>query len=53
MGLVLLLAILAVVLFGVGFVVKWLFIAAVIVALLAVISFFMNRSRSGRSRVGV
>ena len=51
MGLMLLLAILAVVLFGLGFVIKWLFIAAVVVALLAVISFFMNRG--SRSRVGV
>lgn len=47
MGLILLLAILFVVFIGLGFVIKWLFIAAVIVALLAIISFFMNRSRTG------
>jgi hypothetical protein len=38
-------ALLAVVLFGFGFVVKWLFIAAAIVALLFLISFFMGGSR--------
>ena len=40
MLLLILLAILAVVLFGAGFVVKWLFIVAAIVALLFVISLF-------------
>jgi hypothetical protein len=40
MGLFIALLILAIVLIGLGFVVKWLFIAAVIVAILAVISWF-------------
>lgn len=40
MALFLILLLLAVVLIGLGFVVKWLFIAAVIVAILAVISYF-------------
>jgi hypothetical protein len=40
MTLVLILALLAVVFIGLGFVVKWLFIIAVIAALLAVISYF-------------
>ncbi len=49
MALVLLLALAAVVLIGFGFVVKWLFIAAVIAALLAIISFFTGRT--SRTRV--
>jgi hypothetical protein len=40
MGLAIVLAILAIVLFGVGFVFKWLFIAAAIAALLFLISLF-------------
>ena len=40
MGLVILLAIIAIVLFGAGFVVKWLFILAAIAALLFLISLF-------------
>jgi hypothetical protein len=49
MLLLVLLAILAIVLFGVGFAIKWLFILAVIAALLFVISFFMGAA-GGRSR---
>ena len=45
MILVILLAALAIVLFGLGFVLKWLFIAAAIAALLAIISAFTHRSR--------
>lgn len=48
MVLLVILAILAIVFFGLGFVVKWLFIAAVIAAILAVISFFMGRGSSSR-----
>ena len=40
-----LLALLVAVLFGLGFVVKWLFIAAAIVALIWVISFFTSDVR--------
>jgi hypothetical protein len=47
--LLILLALLAIILFGVGFTVHWLFIIAVIAALLFVISFFMSGAR-GRSR---
>lgn len=39
------LAIIALVLFGAGFVVKWLFIAAAIVALIWVIMFFTGSMR--------
>jgi hypothetical protein len=49
MALLVLLAILAVILFGVGFTVHWLFVIAVIVALLFVISLFMG-GVGGRSR---
>ena len=49
MLLLLLLALLALILFGVGFTVHWLFIVAVIVALLFVISWFMGAA-GGRSR---
>ena len=49
MLLLIVLAILAIVLFGVGFTVHWLFIIAVIVALLFLISFFMGAA-GGRSR---
>jgi hypothetical protein len=47
--LLILLAILAIILFGVGFTVHWLFILAIIAALLFVISFFLGAS-GGRSR---
>jgi len=47
--LLILLAILAIILFGVGFTVHWLFILAIIAALLFVISFFIGGVR-GRSR---
>jgi hypothetical protein len=43
MGLLIALLILTVVLIGLGFVVKWLFIAAVVVAVLALISWFAGR----------
>jgi hypothetical protein len=49
MLLLILLALLAIVLFGVGFTVHWLFIIALIVALLFVISLFMGGTR-GRAR---
>ncbi len=42
MLLLILLAILAIILFGVGFTVHWLFILAIIAALLFVISFFIG-----------
>jgi hypothetical protein len=45
MALVLILALLAVVFIGLGFVVKWLFILAVIAALLAAISYFSGNRR--------
>lgn len=49
MLLLILLAILAIILFGVGFTVHWLFILAIVAALLFVISFFMGAG-VGRSR---
>ena len=49
MLLLVLLAILAIVLFGVGFAIKWLFILAIVAALLFVISFFLGAA-GGRSR---
>jgi hypothetical protein len=49
MGLAIVLAILALVLFGVGFLFKWLFIAAAIVALVFLISLFTG----GVARRGV
>ena len=49
MLLLILLALLAIVLFGVGFTVHWLFIFALIAALVFVISFFMGAA-GGRSR---
>ena len=49
MLLLILLALLAIILFGVGFTVHWLFIIAIIAALLFVISFFLGAS-GGRSR---
>jgi len=48
--LLILLAVLALILFGVGFVVHWLFIVAVIVALIWLISMFTGGfGRAGRS----
>ena len=47
--LLILLALLAIILFGVGFTIHWLFIVAIIAALLFVISLFMGAS-GGRSR---
>lgn len=49
MLLLILLALLAIILFGVGFTIHWLFIVAIIAALLFVISFFISAS-GGRSR---
>ncbi|MGN6429928.1 MAG: hydrophobic protein [Gaiellaceae bacterium] len=49
MLLLILLAILAIILFGVGFTVHWLFILAIIAALLFVIMFFVGGA-GGRSR---
>jgi hypothetical protein len=49
MILLVLLAILAIILFGVGFTIHWLFILAVVAALLFVISLFMG-GVGGRSR---
>ena len=49
MLLLILLAILAVIAFGLGFVVHWLFIVAVVLALIWLISFFMG-NMGGRTR---
>ena len=49
MLLLILLAVLAIVLFGLGFTLHWLFIIAVIAALLFVIMFFMGAA-GGRTR---
>ncbi|HEX6491005.1 MAG TPA: hypothetical protein VF002_06495 [Gaiellaceae bacterium] len=49
MLLLILLALIAIVLFGVGFTVHWLFILAVVAALLFVISFFLGGA-GGRTR---
>jgi hypothetical protein len=49
MLLLILLALLAIILFGVGFTIHWLFIVAIIAALLFVISFFVGGAE-GRSR---
>ena len=49
MGLLILLAILALILFGAGFIVKWLFIVAAVVALLFVISLFTGGWRGRES----
>jgi hypothetical protein len=49
--LLILLAILALVLFGVGFVVHWLFIVAVIVALIWLISMFTGGFGRGGARL--
>ena len=42
MALLIILALLAIILFGVGFTIHWLWIAAVVVALIWVISFFVG-----------
>jgi hypothetical protein len=47
--LLILLALLAIILFGVGFTVHWLFILAIVAALLFVISFFLG-GVGGRTR---
>jgi len=49
MLLLIVLALLAIILFGVGFTINWLFILAIIAALLFVISFFVSGA-GGRSR---
>jgi hypothetical protein len=49
MLLLILLALLAIILFGIGFTVHWLFIIAVVAALLFVIMWFMGAA-GGRSR---
>jgi hypothetical protein len=49
MILLVLLALLAIVAFGVGFTIHWLFIVAVVLALVWLISFFTGRTR-GRGR---
>jgi hypothetical protein len=49
MALLILLAIVAIILFGVGFTIHWLFILAVIAALVFVISLFMGGA-GGRRR---
>jgi hypothetical protein len=46
MALLIILALLVVLFVGLGFVIKWLFIAAVIAALIWLISFFMRGSRA-------
>jgi len=48
MALLVLLAILAIVLFGVGLTIHWLFILAIIAALLFVISLFMGGASRSR-----
>ena len=50
MLLLILLAILAIIFIGAGFVVKWLFILAIIAALLFVISLFLGGARGGGRR---
>ena len=47
----LLLAILAIVFFGLGFTIQWLFVLAVIFALVWLISFFRRRARRPHTRV--
>ena len=49
MLLLVLLALLAIVAFGVGFTIHWLFVVAVVLALVWLISFFMGTA-GGRSR---
>jgi hypothetical protein len=47
MGLVIAFAVLAVILFGLGFAIKWLFILAVLALLVSVVLGFTGRTRSG------
>ena len=47
MALLIILALLVALFVGLGFVVKWLFILAVIAALVWLIAFFMGRARAG------
>ena len=49
MLLLILLAVLAIILFGLGFTIQWLFILAVVAALIFLISFFMGAA-GGRRR---
>jgi hypothetical protein len=49
MLLLIILALLAIVAFGIGFTIKWLFVVAVILALVRLISFFAGGIR-GRNR---
>lgn len=49
MILLVLLALLAIVAFGVGFTVHWLFIVAIVLAIVWLVSFFMGRT-GGRRR---
>jgi hypothetical protein len=51
MILLVLLALLAIVAFGVGFTIHWLFIVAVVLALVWLISFFTGRTGGRRRRV--
>jgi hypothetical protein len=47
MGLVIALAVLAVILFGVGFAIKWVFILAVVALLASIVLGVTGRSRTG------
>ena len=49
MLLLVILALLAIIAFGVGFTIHWLFIVAVVAALLWLISFFMGRTGGRRA----
>ena len=49
MALLVLLAVLAIIAFGVGFTLHWLFVVAIVLALIWVISFFAGTA-GGRSR---
>ncbi len=49
MLLLIVLAALALIFFGIGFTIHWLFILAIIAALLFVISFFLGGARSRRA----
>lgn len=49
MLLLILLALLAIIAFGVGFTIHWLFVVAVVLALLWIISYFMG-TMGGRTR---
>jgi hypothetical protein len=52
MILLVLLALLAIVAFGVGFMIHWLFIVAVVLALVWLISFFMGHTGGRGRRIG-